>query len=146
MSKTDYKETRQHMSRIADEAEKLFHAAKHDCHDIFDPITWLRNQDNMRTSWEQYRAKIQEEPLLACLSLNGADSFAKYMNFMYTNYPPGFGKAMMEAYKSNGVHNAAKLYDDLMSETLPRTNTPTEAQRRIALDSFDVAPRHKNKR
>jgi hypothetical protein len=89
-----------------------------------DPIIWIYNQDTLRKKWEQYLNKCTfhnpdsyrhfNETMDAYLKermLNNA--FARYFQFMYDFYPPGFGNAIVNGIKTNQPVDGAKLFYEL---------------------------------
>ena len=93
--------TRSKPDQLSDESERLWIACKNDgCDDLPDPTNWLCNQSRMRSMWENYKIKngnSSTNPFLANLMLN--NSFSRYMDFMYTNYPAGFGNKLRNGLK-----------------------------------------------
>jgi hypothetical protein len=78
-----------------------------------DPTTWIWNQDTMRTSWEEFQLKLENNTnVMKKILLN--NSFSKYMSFMYAAYPPGFGKKIKECYDKNIVCDGTEIYLSLI--------------------------------
>ena len=70
-----------------------------------DPVQWLFNQDNMRNMWKDWIKNLPENEILKNVLID--NSFHRYMNFMYENYPSGFGNCVKRGM------NPHKSYDRL---------------------------------
>ena len=85
------------------------------CDDLPDPITWIHNQDKMRSSWEDYNKDMSSMPdLMRNMMLN--NSFSTYMSFMYDTYPDGFGRELKYCYDNNIVCDGAEIFIKLTSK------------------------------
>lgn len=91
-------------------------AIEQGCTEIVDPTKWLRNQSSMRKSWEEYKKAFSnssnnEQKVFNKTLLN--NEFARYMNFMYDNYPEGFGEKIHEHAVKGEDMDGAKIYMEL---------------------------------
>ena len=82
---------------------------------VVDPIFWIYNQEKMRLSWEQYIDSLENvSGFMKETMLN--NNFAKYMQYMYDKYPPGYGNAIHKAYKAGIKLDAVDTYFNLRKE------------------------------
>lgn len=109
---------RRNMEKISDESDILYANCGDEC-DVLSPTMWLFNQDQMRKMWEEFKIKtetLHENPSMRIYSntiLN--NSCAKYMEFMYQNYPPGFGREMEKSYSDGVTSDGAKTFLNLIN-------------------------------
>lgn len=95
-------------------ADELYQKAVDDqCEGLPNPTVWIYNQDAMRSSWEKYKG--QDNNLLRQFMMN--NTFAEYMEFMYENWPAGFGNACRLSYEMGQDFDGAKTYQRLTQET-----------------------------
>ena len=86
------------LKQTADKAEELWAVCQDDgCDGLPNPTNWLYNQDSMRTMWES--SKETQNNIFMELMFN--NSYSQYMDFMYNNYPPGFGNKIRKCHKEH---------------------------------------------
>ena len=97
-------------------SEELYQICVDECGDDLDaPISWIFNQDKMRSSWENYNEKMASMPeLMRNIMLN--NSFSTYMSFMYDTYPVGFGKEFKYCYDNDTVFDGAEIFIKLTNK------------------------------
>tara|TARA_B110000483_G_scaffold237885_2_gene313495 strand:+ start:9763 stop:10953 length:1191 start_codon:yes stop_codon:yes gene_type:complete len=105
-----------HLIALDEKSKELYECAKHDDYEdggaLCDPTQWLIHQDMMRCCWETYIRHLEYTPdVIKKPMLN--NSFAKYMNFMYTNYPCGFGNSMLTAFDNGGYADGCETFISL---------------------------------
>ena len=99
------------METLICKAEELYKVCLN-VDEILDPNNWLYNQDKMRTIWEQYKLGLANmSKFMRKGMLN--NSYARYMEFMYDNYPAGFGNKLLECYDNNLDCNSIEIFNDL---------------------------------
>ena len=81
---------------------------------MIDPTGWIQNQTEMRKRWESFMELLKTKPLLAELFKN--NSFTNYMTFMYKEYPPGFGDAILEHMYNGTMCDGALIFDRLKNQ------------------------------
>ena len=107
------------MRAIADRAEELYEQLSNDVGiqqeggEPMNPNTWLWNQSSMGASFEMFRDRMSQSPIVSAVLLSDANPWYAYYNHMYTSYPPGFGDAIREAYETNSHFNAEDLFERL---------------------------------
>ena len=104
-------EVRAKMNTFADTANDLYNDVMNDesctdSHMVLDPVMWINNQDQMRRMWEVMR-KSKENPIAQFMFNH---TLFKYMEYMYTRYPAGFGRRLQQAARSGRDVDGAKIY------------------------------------
>lgn len=84
-------------------AQKLYedakeHIAPEDL-EAFHPKNWLADQEQMRKVWLDFKKDNNQQ-----------NSFFKYMQFMYNNYPANFGKEISDRVEKNEFIDGAEIY------------------------------------
>ena len=69
----------------------------------------VADSSKMRIMWDHFKPSDHLNHLL-----NTNNSFSNYMNFMYDNYPSGFGNEIMKCYNENKIWYGSNLYDKLV--------------------------------
>lgn len=105
----ELKEKHQHATQLYDLAVK--HMTPNT---KFSPIEWLKNQSEMRKSWEKTLKGYQ---LIGDIGIKMLDNpFSKYMNYMYNAYPPLYSERIEEEIKTKGYCDSAQIYYELISK------------------------------
>ncbi len=90
------------LEQMANKAEQLWAVCQNDrCDGLPDPTNWLYNQDNMRRIWETSKESQNN------------NSYSQYMEFMYNNYPLGFGNEIRKCYKEAKICDGEYIYNKL---------------------------------
>lgn len=103
------KTTMTKLEQMADKSEQLWAVCQknYGCDGLPDPTNWLYNQDSMRTMWESIKeSQHNNNAFMNIIMFN--NSYSEYMDFMYNNYPVGFGNEMRKCYKekqTTGISN-----------------------------------------
>ena len=113
------KQIRKLMADNGRKADELHQKALDDhCDGLLNPTSWIYNQNTMRPAWEKYRKKYEYDEKdtqavqnMKRLMLN--NSFGRYMNFMYENWPSGFADECTLAYKTKTIFDGAETYKRL---------------------------------
>ena len=106
------------LEQIADKAEQLWVVCQNDgCDELPDPTNWLYNQDSMRTMWENSKeSQTNNNNAFMNLILNNSNSYSQYMDFMYNNYPAGFGNEIRKCYKEKKICDGENIYNKLSTK------------------------------
>lgn len=80
-----------------------------------EPITWVINQDKMRSLYEEYKASLREIPddLRKCVELMPE---IQYCTYMYNTYPIGFGNRLHVILQDTSVDHNNVPIDFLYNE------------------------------
>lgn len=97
------------LDKLSDESSRLYNICKKEgCENIVSPSIWLLNQDSMREKWAEYHVMLDNVPE-GTRKLLVESCLAQYMQFMYENYPAGFGKKLFEyCEKEEVISNQGK--------------------------------------
>lgn len=80
-----------------------------------DPVGWIRIQNKMRELWESHlncplNGKSDFDLFINKLMCSDSNSLYKYMNFMYNEYPPGFGEMLSDSYKKSIPFDRTEIF------------------------------------
>ena len=88
-----------------EKSNKLYEKVVEKGEKAIDPVNWLYNQTILRYSWENFQWHFEKNEL------------TEYLEFMYNEYPAGFGDAMKQGYK-DGMFDGASTYYSLKNKNL----------------------------
>jgi hypothetical protein len=73
---------------LLNEANELYLKSKVIDGNSIDPITWICNQNKLRSSWEMFVEKSNNLGVYKPIIME--NEFSKYMKFMYDSFPAGY--------------------------------------------------------
>lgn len=78
---------------------------------VISPGFFIRNQNEIRKDFENFCfTYINNYGLTYTNNLISSDIYSKYINFMYINFPPGFGDMVNKNIQNNKSYNHVEIY------------------------------------
>ena len=120
------------MERISRISDELWEKCHSECDTIPNPVNWLFNQDSMIMIYES--SKFINDAL---------NAYSSYMNFMYHNYPRGFGKKTLEYFQNKVmICDGVSIYNEVYLKSNIQKSSMLMQKTYIVILKNDDAKKH----